>query len=113
MAGSQITQKTAERPVNLVPPGMLANRGGLTLRGVCRRPGLKGPLNARDRLKVRFPNETAPVRGDEAGPSGGMARGAARDVRLQPIISGSPPLFTFAHRPNFKARRLDRDDVPE
>jgi hypothetical protein len=31
----------------------------------------------------------------------------------QPITSGSPPMFNFAHCPNFSARRLDRDDVPE
>src|SRR4029077_1485517 len=52
----------------------------------------------------RTPSETAPVRGAKLGPSGGNGAGAARDVRLQPITSSSPPLFSFAHCPDFKSR---------
>jgi hypothetical protein len=31
----------------------------------------------------------------------------------QPTTSNGGALLTFAPRPNFKAGRLDRDDVPE
>ena len=31
----------------------------------------------------------------------------------QPTTSNGGALLTFAHRPNFKVGRLDRDDVPE
>jgi hypothetical protein len=31
----------------------------------------------------------------------------------QPTTSNGGALLTFAQRPNFKAGRLDRDDVPE
>src|SRR4029453_7209204 len=33
-----------------------------------------------------------------------LAMGAARDFRLQPITSSSPPLFSIAHCPDFKSR---------
>jgi hypothetical protein len=34
-------------------------------------------------------------------------------VGHQPTISNSGALLTFAHCPNFRPRRLDRDEVPE
>src|SRR5207248_7741799 len=38
----------------------------------------------------------------------GERRGAARDVRLQPNTSSSPPLFSIAHCPDFKSRGQHR-----
>jgi hypothetical protein len=42
--------------------------------------------------------------GAKLGPSRGNGAGAARGFRLQPITSSSPPLFSIAHRPDFKSR---------
>jgi hypothetical protein len=39
---------------------------------------------------------------------GGMAQGRPRDFRRQPITSSSPPLFSIAHRLDFKRRTHQR-----
>jgi len=49
------------------------------------------------RRRPKCPNETAPVRGDEAGAIlGGTARGRLATFGYQTITSISPPLFNFA-----------------
>lgn len=80
-----------------------------------KAPRLSSPrsqgLNARDRLKVCFPPKR-PQFGGEAGAIGGSGAVAARDVRLQQITSSSPPLFSFAHCPDFKSRGQHRTPDP-
>jgi hypothetical protein len=68
----------------------------------CRLSNVKTGIHPCGSVRVTgtpsAPTETAPVRGGRSwGHLRGNGAGAARDVQLQPITSGSPPLISFAH----------------